>query len=70
MKPRGLLISGSYSGPEGLASFSMLISLSACATSFHESSEMVPPGRRGYQLMVCPQEKIRLTKLHPVLDVQ
>lgn len=64
LKPSGLLIAGS------LPSFLRLISLSACASSFHESSEIVPPGRRGYQLMVCLQEEIRLTKLHPVLDVQ
>lgn len=70
LKPSGLLIAGSYSGPEGLPSFLRLISLSASASSFHESSEMVPPGWRGYQLMACPREEIRLTKLHPVLDVQ
>lgn len=70
LKSSSLLIAGSYSGPEGLPSFLRLISLSTSASSFHESSEMVPPGRRGYQLMACPREKIRTAKLHPVLDVQ
>lgn len=70
LKPSGILTAGSYSGPKGLPSFFRLIFYSVSVSSFHESSEMVPPGRSGYQLMACPQEEIRPTKLHPVLDVQ
>lgn len=71
LEPSSLLIAGIYSGPEGLPSIlGADISLSVSASSFHESSEIVPPGRHGYQLMACPREEIRPTKLNPVLDVQ
>lgn len=64
------LIAGSYLGPEGMSSLLMLISLSASASSFHESLEMAPPGQYGYQLMVCLHKEITLTKLHCVPPVQ
>lgn len=56
---RSLLIAGSYSDPEGPSSFLKLISL--CASSFHESSALVPPGHHSYQLKVNPQAEIRPT---------
>lgn len=65
---RSLLIAGSYSDPEGPSSFLKLISF--CASSFHESSPLVPPGHHSYQLMVNPQAEIRPTNTHPVLLVQ
>lgn len=65
---RSLLIAGSYSDPEGPSSFLRPISL--CASSFHESSALLPPGHHTYQLMVNPQAEIRPTNTHPVLLVQ
>lgn len=65
---RSLLIAGSYSDPEAPSSFLKLVSL--CASSFHESSALLPPGHHGYQLMVNPQAEIRPTNTHPVLLVQ
>lgn len=56
---RSLLIAGSYSDPEGPLSFLKLIS--PCASSFHESSALLPPGHHSYQLMVNPQAEIRPT---------